>query len=76
MNCAAVSLLKTPALSMESNFYMINGEFLQMFTYFVASDVPNSTKRCRPDETQTMYIHKHVKQVVLWKDGRKISLDI
>ena len=47
VNFAALSLLKTPALSMESNFTWIeDGEFFQIFTD-AASDALGSTKRCR-----------------------------
>ena len=64
MNCAAVSLLKTPALSMELNIKLIeNGEFFSDAYKFVASDAPCSSKGCRLHNNIT----KSVKVVIqLW----------
>ena len=49
VKCAAVSLLKTPALNIEPNHRLIeDGEFVfQMFTDYVDSVVLSSTKGCK-----------------------------
>jgi len=55
VNFVAVSLLKTPALSMEPNFKLIeDGEFFPRMFTDVASDVIGLTKRCR---RHTNYVH-------------------
>jgi len=61
VNCDAVSLLITHALSMDLNIkFKEDGDF---FSNYVTSDAPMQT---------TQLHHQKCEKVVLWKDGRKI----
>ena len=76
VNFAAVSLLKTPALSMEPYFKLIEVDDFIFRCLLMLSVMPQARQR-DTDDTLTMYIPTSVlKVVVLWKDGSKLALFI